>query len=68
LDITKRYARQTYTAQQLSKLTDAQLIKLIPQEWRDFFPGRAVAQELGWCFYLVDNTAWDMLKSNYRDV
>lgn len=68
MDIENRYAHPTYTAAHLSRLTDAQLLKLIPREWRGFFPGRAVAQELGWCFYLVDNLAWDMLKGDYRDV
>jgi len=47
---------QPITPEQFDELTDEQLARLVPREYREFFPGKDFCAD-GF-FYLHDGTAW----------
>ena len=56
---------QAITAEQFEALTDAQLERLVPRAYREFFPGKEFCAD--GCFYLHDGTAWSFFKAGLLD-
>ncbi len=56
---------QPITPDQLEELSDAQLARLVPMEYREFFPGKDFCAD--GCFYLHDGTAWSLFKGGFLD-
>ena len=53
------------TPEQFEELSDAQLERLIPKAYREFFPGKENCAD-GY-FYLHDGTAWSFYKAGFLD-
>ncbi len=56
---------QPITPEQFEELTDAQLARLVPLAYREFFPGKDSCTD-GY-FYLHDGTAWSFFKGSFLD-
>ena len=56
---------QPITPEQFEELTDAQLARLVPLAYREFFPGKDFCTD-GY-FYLHDGTAWSFYKGSFLD-
>lgn len=56
------------THEELNCMTERELLKLLPREVRPFFPGRDIAKQMGWTFYVMDGEAWDMVHGKYVQV
>ena len=56
---------QSITPEQFDELSDAQLERLIPRAYREFFPGKEDCAD-GY-FYLHDGTAWSFYKGGLLD-
>jgi hypothetical protein len=50
------------TSDELMRMPDDQIEKLIPREWRPMFPGKEIASLGNWIFYLQDGESWDIRK------
>lgn len=53
------------TFAQFEALSDEQLIKKLPPEWRPFFPGKKICPDLR--FYLVEGMVWNFLTGGIED-
>ena len=53
------------TPQELEELSDAQVERLVPKAWREFFPGKEMLAD--GCFYLHDGRAWSLFKGGFLD-
>jgi hypothetical protein len=53
------------TPEQFEALSDAQLARLVPRAYREFFPGKDFCAD--GCFYLHDGTAWSLFKGGFLD-
>ena len=53
------------TPEEFDALTDAQLERLVPKAYREYFPGKDGCAE-GF-FYLHDGTAWSFYKASLLD-
>jgi hypothetical protein len=53
------------TPEQFEALSDAQLARLVPLAYREFFPGKEFCAD--GCFYLHDGTAWSLFKGGFVD-
>jgi hypothetical protein len=53
------------TPEQFEEFSDAQLARLIPKAYREFFPGKEECAD-GF-FYLHDGTAWSFYKGGFLD-
>ena len=49
----------------MEKLSDAELVRLIPRAYRDYFPGKDACGD-GF-FYLHDGTAWSFYRGGFLD-
>ena len=56
---------QAITPEEFEELTDAQLMRLIPRAYRDYFPGKDACGD-GF-FYLHDGTAWSFYRGGFLD-
>ena len=63
---TRKYrVGQAITPEEFDALTDAQLERLVPKAYREFFPGKDDCAD-GF-FYLHDGTAWSFFKGGFLD-
>ena len=53
------------TPDEFELLDDAQLERLVPRAWREFFPGKDFCAD--GCFYLHDGRAWSFYKAGFVD-
>jgi hypothetical protein len=56
---------QSITAEQFDELSDEQLARLVPKQYRDCFPGKDFCS--AGHFYLYDGTAWSFFKGGPVD-
>jgi hypothetical protein len=56
---------QSITPEQFEALSDAQLVRLVPRAYREFFPGKDFCAD--GCFYLHDGSAWSFFKAGFAD-
>lgn len=56
---------QPISPEQFDALSDAQLERIVPRAYREFFPGKEVCAD--GCFYLHDGTAWSFFKGGFLD-
>ena len=56
---------QAITPAQFEELSDAQLARLVPKAYREYFPGKASCADGH--FYLHDGTAWCFLRGDFLD-
>ena len=56
---------QPITPDEFDMLTDAQLERLVPKAYREFFPGKDFCADGH--FYLHDGSAWSFYKGNLLD-
>ena len=56
---------QPITAEEFDELSDAELARLVPRAYREFFPGKDFCAD-GF-FYLHDGTAWSFFKGDFLD-
>jgi hypothetical protein len=56
---------QPITSDEFDELTDEQLARLVPRQYRQFFPGKDFCAD-GF-FYLHDGTAWSFFKGGFLD-
>ena len=61
----KRRVGQAITPEEFEALSDAQLERLVPKAYREFFPGKDDCAD-GY-FYLHDGTAWSFFKGGFLD-
>jgi hypothetical protein len=61
----RRRAGQPITPEAFERLTDAQLERLVPKAYREFFPGKEGCADGH--FYLHDGTAWSFYKGGFLD-
>ena len=53
------------TPQEFEALSDAQIARLVPKAYREFFPGKDFCAD--GCFYLHDGRAWSLFKGDFLD-
>ena len=56
---------QPITAEEFDVMSDAQLERLVPKTYREFFPGKDFCSDGH--FYLHDGTAWSFFKGGFLD-
>ena len=56
---------QAITPDEFDLLSDAQLARLVPKDYREYFPGKDNCADGH--FYLHDGTAWSFYKSGFLD-
>ena len=56
---------QAITPDEFEELTDAELARLVPRAYRDYFPGKDACAD-GY-FYLHDGTAWSFYRGGFLD-
>ena len=56
---------QPITPDEFAELTDAELARLVPRAYRDYFPGKDACGD-GF-FYLHDGTAWSFYRGGFLD-
>ena len=56
---------QAITPEEFEALTDAELVRLVPKTYRDYFPGKDACGD-GF-FYLHDGTAWSFYRGGFLD-
>ena len=61
----KRRVGQAITPEEFEALSDAQLERLVPKAYREFFPGKDQCADGH--FYLHDGTAWSFFKGDLLD-
>lgn len=65
MDIPRLKVGQPITPDQFEELTDAQLARLVPKAYREFFPGKEGCADGH--FYLHDGTAWSFYRGSFLD-
>lgn len=65
MDTPRLRVGQPITPEQFDELSDAQLARLVPRAYRDYFPGKDDCA--GGFFYLHDGTAWSFYKGGFLD-
>jgi hypothetical protein len=65
MDTPKLRVGQAISPEQFEELSDAQLARLVPKAYRDYFPGKEDCGD-GF-FYLHDGTAWSFYKGGFLD-
>ena len=65
MDTPRLRVGQAITPDQFEQLTDAQLARLVPKAYREFFPGKEDCADGH--FYLHDGTAWYFFKGDLLD-
>ena len=65
MDSPRLKVGQPITPDQFDELSDAQLARLVPKAYRDYFPGKDDCAD-GY-FYLHDGTAWSFYKGGFLD-
>ena len=65
VEARRRKAGQAITPEEFELLDDDQLARLVPREWREFFPGKDFCAD--GCFYLHDGTAWSFFRGSFVD-
>jgi hypothetical protein len=63
-DLKLRVGR-AITPEQFERLSDEQLVRLLPRSVREFFPGKDFCAD--GTFYLHDGTVWSFYKGGYLD-
>ena len=58
-------AGSAITPEEFEELSDAQLERLVPKAYRDYYPGKAACADGH--FYLHDGTAWSFFKGGLLD-
>jgi hypothetical protein len=58
-------AGSAITPEEFEELSDAQLERLVPKIYRDYYPGKANCADGH--FYLHDGTAWSFFKGGLLD-
>ena len=53
------------TPDEFDELSDAQLERLVPKQYRDYYPGKEACADGH--FYLHDKTAWSFFKGGLLD-
>ena len=53
------------TPDQFDELSDEQLARLVPRDYREFFPGKEGCADGS--FYLHDGTVWSFYKGGFLD-
>ena len=61
----KRRVGQAITPEEFDELSDAQLERIVPKAYREFFPGKDNCADGH--FYLHDGTAWSFYKGDLLD-
>ena len=56
---------QAITPDEFEELGDAELARLVPRAYRDYFPGKDACAD-GY-FYLHDGTAWSFYRGGFLD-
>ncbi len=56
---------QAITPEQFEELTDAQLERLVPKAYREYFPGKDFCADGH--FYLHDGSAWSFFRGDLLD-
>ena len=56
---------QAITPDEFEELSDAQLARLVPKAYRDYFPGKDACADGH--FYLHDGSAWCFYKGGFLD-
>ena len=56
---------QPITPDQFEELTEEELARLVPRQYREFFPGKEFCAD--GCFYLHDGNAWSFYKAGFVD-
>lgn len=56
---------QAITPEEFDQLSDAELLRLVPRAYRDYFPGKDACGD-GF-FYLHDGTAWSFYRGGFLD-
>lgn len=65
MDTPKLRVGRPITPEEFELLEDAQLLRLIPKAWREYFPGKDFCADGH--FYLDDGTAWSFYKGGFLD-
>lgn len=65
METRKLRVGQPISSEQFDELSDAQLERLVPRAYREFFPGKDDCAD-GF-FYLHDGTAWSFFKGGFLD-
>ncbi len=65
MELRKLRAGRAITPDEFDRLTDAQLERLVPKRYREYFPGKDFCAD-GY-FYLHDGTAWSFYKGGLLD-
>lgn len=61
----RRKAGRAITPEQFAQFSDAQLERLVPRAYREYFPGKESCADGS--FYLHDGTAWSFYKAGLLD-
>ena len=64
-DLPRLRVGRPITPEQFELLEDAQLERLVPKAYREFFPGKDFCAD--GCFYLHDGTVWSFYKGGFLD-
>jgi hypothetical protein len=56
---------QPITPDEFDELTEDELARLVPRQYREFFPGKEFCSD--GCFYLHDGNAWSFYKAGFVD-
>jgi hypothetical protein len=62
---SERRAGRSITREQFEELSDEQLERLVPRDYRDCFPGKNACAN--GAFYLHDGTLWSFFKGGLLD-
>lgn len=65
MDTPRLRVGQPITPEQFELLEDAQLERLVPKAYREFFPGKDFCADGS--FYLHDGTVWSFYKGGFLD-
>jgi hypothetical protein len=57
--------KKTYSHDELVRMTDDQIEKPIPREWRPFYPDREIASLGNRTFYVREGESWDIEKRQF---
>ncbi len=65
METRKLRVGQPISSAQFDELSDAQLERLVPRAYREFFPGKDFCAD--GTFYLHDGTVWSFFKGGFLD-
>jgi len=65
MERTRRRVGQAITPDEFEALSDAELARLVPRAYREFFPGKDFCADGH--FYLHDGSAWSFFKGDLLD-